>query len=116
MNAARYLWRMADPAHDWFLRQWLASTATTQADLCRATGWDKRKASFLVNGKQPYGREDINLAAMALHIAPFELLLHPDDAMALRRMRRDALHIAAEKRDPWKGFEEPPPARTRTRG
>lgn len=97
---------MADPSPDWFLEAWLSATATTQAALCRRTGWDKRKASFLVNGRQEYRRTEINEAALALNVEPFELLMHPDDAMALRRMRRDALHIAAEKNTPWKHFEE----------
>lgn len=67
-----------------------------QAQLCLATGWDKRKASELVNGKQRYNRDTVNEAAAALNIAPFELLLSPADAMALRRLRDTALAIAAE--------------------
>lgn len=110
MNLAHcYKWHMNAPLHDWYLRQWLESTHTTQAALCRATGWDKRKASFLVNGRQPYSRGDVDEAALALNIEPFELLMHPEDAFALRRMRRDAIHIAAERRNPWRGFDADTP-------
>lgn len=84
--------------HDWHLRQWMRATGTSQAALMERTGWDKRKASFLVNGQQPYKRDVINEAAAALNIAPFELLMHPDDAFAIRRLRESAISIAADSR------------------
>gem|GEM_PF-3035733 len=86
------------PHHDWYLREWLATLRVKQARLMELTDWDKRKTSELVNGKQRYNRDTVNEAAHALHIAPFELLMHPEDAMALRQLRRDALRIAAEQR------------------
>lgn len=101
---------MATPAHDWYLPQWLQALRVRQAELERLTGWDKRKASHLVTGKQPYKRDTLNEAADALHIAPFELLMHPEDAFALRRLRTDAIRIAADKRDPWHGFPVDNPA------
>ncbi|MGA9220026.1 MAG: helix-turn-helix transcriptional regulator [Pseudomonas graminis] len=102
-----YIRNMATAArHDWYLRQWLATLRTTQADLERRTGWDKRKASHLVTGKQPYKRETVNEAALALNVEPFELLMHPDDAFALRQLREAGLRIAAEPRDPFR-HEEP---------
>jgi len=94
---------MASPAHDWYLSRWLDATGLKQAGLERLTGWDKRKASFLVNGRQPYRRQEVNEAAAALNIEPFELLMHPEDAFALRRLRTDAIRIAAEKRTIWHG-------------
>lgn len=90
---------MADaPRHDWFLRDWLKTLRVKQARLMELTAWDKRKASELVNGKQRYNRDIVNEAAFALNIAPFELLMHPEDAMALRQLRKDALRIAAEQK------------------
>lgn len=88
-------------ADDWFLAEWLQTLGMSQAALCRATDWDKRQASFLVNGKQRYNRDTVNAAADALKIAPFELLMHPEDAFALRRLREHAVQIAAEKRSPF---------------
>ncbi len=73
--------------HDWYLREWLATAGISQADLDRLTEWGKRKTSELVSGKQRYNREVVNEAAAILHVAPFELLMHPDDAMAIRQMR-----------------------------
>ncbi|HKT85612.1 MAG TPA: helix-turn-helix transcriptional regulator [Novosphingobium sp.] len=97
---------MASAAHDWYLRQWVETLHTSQAELERRTGWDKRKASHLMNGKQPYKRDTVNEAATALNIEPFELLMHPQDAFALRRLRENAIRIAAESHSP---FREAPP-------
>ena len=100
--------------HDWYLPQWLGTLHVRQADLERLTGWDKRKASFLMNGKQPYKRETVNEAARALNIEPFELLMHPIDAFALRRLRETALSIAADNRIPFKPASSETPSREQT--
>ena len=73
---------------DWYLKEWLAATETSQADLVRLTDYPKAKVSDLANGKQRYNRDILNDIAAALNIQPHELLMHPSDAMALRRMRR----------------------------
>ncbi|MBT0667054.1 helix-turn-helix transcriptional regulator [Novosphingobium profundi] len=90
------------PTHDWFLRQWIETLQTTQAELERRTGWDKRKVSYLINGKQPYKRDTVNEAAFALNIEPFELLMHPEDAFALRRLRENAMRIASQSHSPYR--------------
>lgn len=76
---------------DWFLADWLKSLSVSQADLVRLTDYPKAKVSDLVTGKQRYNRDVLNDIALALNLQPHELLLHPDDAMALRRFK-----IAAE--------------------
>lgn len=101
--------------HDWYLGDWLATMRLKQARLCELTGWDKRKASDLVTGKQRYNRDTLNEAAAALNIAPFEMLLHPADAMAMRRVRDSARLIAAEPAMAYSA-EPPLPAAFRTRG
>jgi hypothetical protein len=73
---------------DWYLKEWLGATATSQADLVRLTDYPKAKVSDLVNGKQRYNRDILNDVARALNIQPFELLMHPDDAMAQRQMQQ----------------------------
>lgn len=98
----------ATPFHDWHLAEWLDTLHVKQADLSRLTDWDKRKTSFLVSGKQPYKREDVNDAAFALNLQPFELLMPPDQAMALRRMRDSAITIAAESRSSYQAEDETP--------
>lgn len=84
------------PIFDWFLADWLASKEMSQADLCRETGFPKAKVSELVNGKSRYNRDVVNSIAAALHVHPYELLMHPHDANRLRQLRETALRIAAD--------------------
>jgi transcriptional regulator with XRE-family HTH domain len=79
---------------DWYLKEWLKATGTSQADLVRLTDYPKAKVSDLANGKQRYNRDTLNDIAKALNIYPFELLMDPADAMAQRRMRTAAEQIA----------------------
>lgn len=81
---------MAAPQLDWFLKEWLRATGKKQADIVKDLDWNKAKISLMVNGKQAYTREEVNELAAYLNIQPHELLMNPEDAMALRRMRRDA--------------------------
>jgi transcriptional regulator with XRE-family HTH domain len=66
-----------------------------QSDITRATGYKKATMSELASGKQRYNRDILNEVADALHIRPYELLMHPDEAMAIRRVRESAVRIAA---------------------
>lgn len=84
------------PRFDWYLKEWMTSLDLSQADLQRLAGWGKRKASELVNGSTRYNRDVINEVCAALNLRPFELLMHPDDAMAIRRFRDSALKLAAD--------------------
>ena len=72
---------------DWYLSDWLKTLKVSQAQLCRLTDYPKAKVSDLATGKQRYNRDVLNDISRALNIKPHELLMHPDDAMALRRMR-----------------------------
>lgn len=81
---------MAAPQHDWYFKQWLDHLGVTQADIVKALDWNKSKASLMANDKQRYHRDDVNAVAAYLHIEPFELLLPPDRAMALRQYRANA--------------------------
>lgn len=73
---------------DWFINEWLAATNTTQAELGRRTDYPKAKVSDLCTGKQRYNRDILNDVAQALNIYPYELLMHPEDAMNQRRMMK----------------------------
>lgn len=84
------------PAYDWHLAEWLRYFGKIQADLEKDLGWNKSKASLMCNYEQRYHRDDINQVADWLHLKPYELLMHPEDAMALRRMRESALKIAVD--------------------
>jgi transcriptional regulator with XRE-family HTH domain len=71
---------------DWYLKDWLSTLRVSQAELCRRTDYPKAKVSDLVTGKQRYNRDVLNDVAGALHVQPYELLMHPADAMARRQM------------------------------
>lgn len=85
---------MAGPAHDWYLREWLSTLRKRQADIARDLDWNKARVSLMLRGEQPYTRDAVNELSAYLNLAPYELLMHPDDAMALRRLRADALKVA----------------------
>lgn len=83
----------AEPVN-WFLREWMAVQGIkTQADMMRLTDWSKATMSQLYSGKQGYSPKIVKEAARALGIEEYELLMHPEQAMAYRRLRRDALRV-----------------------
>lgn len=82
----------------WYLPEWMDTLRVRQADMVERAGWSKTTASLLYNRQQDYSPRLVEEASIALNIAPFELLLHPDDAMAMRRMRESAVTIAADRR------------------
>lgn len=84
---------MAPPLHDWFLKEWLGVLGKKQADIVKDLDWNKAKVSLMVNLKQAYTREEVNELAAYLSISPHELLMHPEDAMALRQLRASARQI-----------------------
>lgn len=82
----------------WFLPEWMDTLRVRQADMVERAGWSKTTASLLYNRQQDYSPRLIDEAAHALNIARYELLLHPEDAFAIRRMRDSAVTIAADRR------------------
>ena len=98
-DANRALWYctgMAAPAHDWYLKEWLQTLHKKQADIVRDLDWNKSRVSLMLHGKQQYDRDSVNELAIYLNLHPYELLMHPNDAMALRRLRADLLRVAHE--------------------
>lgn len=94
-----YHWRMAAARHDWYLREWLRQAGKKQADVVRDLDWNKARVSLMMRGLQPYERDAVNELATYLNIRPYELLMHPDDAMAIRRLRAEMLRLAHETRE-----------------
>jgi hypothetical protein len=91
--------RMADPRHDWYLKEWLAACKKKQADIVRDLDWNKAKVSLMIRGLQAYTREEVNELAEYLNVRPHELLMHPDDAYAIRRLRQEMIRLAHETED-----------------
>ncbi|NVD44364.1 helix-turn-helix domain-containing protein [Qipengyuania atrilutea] len=87
---------MAAPIHDWYLKQWLRTLGKRQADIARDLEWNKARVSLTASGKQPYTRDDINEIADYLNLRPYELLMHPEDAMRMRRLRDEMMRLAHE--------------------
>jgi transcriptional regulator with XRE-family HTH domain len=100
-----------------------------QATLSNELGWTKGRANLVWHGRQPYRREVVNQLAEWLGIEPYELLMPPQEALAMRRLRDAARTIVAEDaptfehgdaaKDEAPRFAErhpPPPRRTGTRG
>ena len=103
-------WRNADfsrfvynavmtPRHDWYLKEWLKASGKRQADIVRDLDWNKARVSLMLRGIQPYDREAINELASYLSLRPHELLMHPEDANALRALRKDTIRIAHSSAD-----------------
>lgn len=103
--------------HTWFLQEWAARAGLKQADVARLANWSKAKGSDVWNG-QRYTQELIDVLAPILHVRPFELLMHPDDAQAIRDMREDAIRIAArsQPREPEPAPKAVPGRKTGTNG
>lgn len=78
---------------NWYLADWLRTTGVSQAQLVGKTELSKTAVSLLVNSRQDYDPMIVQTIADALNIRPYELLMHPDDAMALRRLRNDAIEV-----------------------
>lgn len=87
---------MGAPAHDWYLKEWLKALDKKQADIVRDLDWNKAKVSLMIRGLQPYTREEVNELATYLNIRPHELLMHPEDAHAARRLRTEMIRLAHE--------------------
>jgi len=81
---------------DWHLQEWMAHFGKRQAALVNELGWTKNRAHFVWHSSQRYRRDDVNTIASWLGIKPFELLMSPREALALRRLRQSAAAIVAE--------------------
>lgn len=83
------------PQFDWHLRAWFDALGITYPHpwLQRECGYSDGKASNVLTGKKRYDRDLVNEISAALKIAPFELLMHPAEAMALRAQRQSALTL-----------------------
>jgi hypothetical protein len=90
----------------WYLTEWMDTLHVRQSEMIRRTGWSKTTTSLLYNRQQDYNPELVRAAAIALNLAQWELLMPPAEAMALRRVRSNALAIAAEDRS---SFTPAPP-------
>lgn len=78
---------------DWYLPEWMSTIGISQADLARDCGWNNSTMHGIYHGRTAYYREIVNLIADKLKIRPYELLMHPDEANAMRQLRKEALKV-----------------------
>lgn len=89
----------------WYLREWMAACGVKkQTEMMKLTGWSKATMSQLYNFKQDYSPTILDDAARALQAEPWELLMPPERAFAMRGFRETARAIV----------NNDPPARTGT--
>jgi len=86
------------PAWDWYLTDWMKTLGVNQTKLRNDAGWSKAAASEIQAGKTGYSKRLVNEAANALNIQPYELLMHPEEAMAIRQLRQQALRVVETAR------------------
>lgn len=79
---------------DWHLQDWMRHLGKRQADLVKELGWAKGRANKFYHGQHPYRREIVNELSKWLEISPYELLMPPEEALMLRRLRDAALDVA----------------------
>jgi hypothetical protein len=84
----------------WYLPEWMAACGLSgrgaQSKMMELTNWSKATMSQLYTGKQDFNSEILDTASAALHCEPHELLMHPDQAFAVRRLRETAAVIVAD--------------------
>lgn len=81
---------MSSESADWYLRDWARHFGKRQSSLVNELGWEKSRAYHVWHSKQAYRRDDVNAVAEWLGIKPYELMMPPADALALRRLRETA--------------------------
>lgn len=81
--------------HHWHLAQWAERLGVRQKDAVEKLGWSKAQASDLFTGKQRYTQDLVDEVSAWLQLAPYELLMAPEEALAIR-----AIRAAADKAGP----------------
>lgn len=87
---------MAAPERgDWYLREWFATLGKIQRDLVTQLDYPPATANALWHGVQRYRRDHIQDISALLNVQPYELLMPPEEAMALRRLRSAIAEVAS---------------------
>jgi transcriptional regulator with XRE-family HTH domain len=87
----------APPSNDWFLKDWMKTLRVSQAKLAKLCDWSPAKMNDIYHGRTSYYRQILNEVATALHLQPWELLMHPADAMVVRQMTRALRGVEVSK-------------------
>ncbi|WP_292223846.1 hypothetical protein [Brevundimonas sp.] len=71
----------------WYLQEWFAVAGKKQRDLVTGLDWLPAKANKVWHGVQEPKSSEIHEIAAFINIAPHELLMPPEEAMKLRRLK-----------------------------
>lgn len=97
----------------WYLQEWFATQGRIQRDLITKLDWLPAKANKVWHGVQIAKLDEVAEIADLLNISPWELLMAPEEAMRLRRLKS----VLAEVVQPAVAIETDAPAsRTGTHG
>lgn len=80
--------------HDWYLREWFATMGMKQRDLVTKLDYQPALAHALWHSVQRYRRDHIEQISALLNIQPYELLMPPEEAMAMRRLKSAIAEVA----------------------
>lgn len=69
-----------------FLHEWFATAEKVQNNLIKDLGWPPQKANRIWHRLQPLRDNEIAEIAEFLNVRPYEMLMHPSDAMRFRRI------------------------------
>lgn len=98
----------------WYLREWFATQGKIQRSLITELGWLPGKAYKIWHGLQEPKPSEMHEIAAILNIRPHELMMHPDDAMRIRRIEATLAEVAKPAATP--DVVEAAPVRASGRG
>lgn len=87
----------------WFLQEWFATQGLIQRDLITKLDWLPAKANKVWHGVQIAKLDEVAEIADLLQIASWELLMAPEEAMRLRRLRSVLAEVASPAPAPSEG-------------
>jgi hypothetical protein len=80
----------------WYLREWFATQDKIQRTLVTELGWLPAKANKVWHGLQEPKPSEMHEIAAFLNIRPHELMMHPEEAMRIRRLEAAVREVAKE--------------------
>lgn len=81
----------------WYLQEWFATQDKIQRSLITELGWLPAKANKVWHGLQEPKPSEMHEIAALLNIRPHELMMHPEEAMRIRRLEADVREVAKEE-------------------
>lgn len=81
----------------WYLQEWFATQDKIQRTLITELGWLPAKANKVWHGLQEPKPSEMHEIAALLNIRPHELMMHPEEAMRIRRLEAAVREVVKEE-------------------